>query len=174
MDEFNIIFNKFILYLKSRLHLVIFFVSIVSITTVLFNIIKLNITLGISKNLILNLLFQTLLISSTIYVILLLPTYPIFFILGKKLQFNVLERLNLTIVTNLSFYILTAYIGFFLGFPITALFFFLTLLVFFLSLILFIIFQEFRNNKFRFIRAKKTIKLNPETFSIKKYVKNGH
>jgi len=172
MDEFKIKFNKFILYLKSRTHLVFFLISILSFAIILFNIIDLNNALGLSEFFVLNLIFQLLVIFSTIYAILLLPTYPAFYIIGRRLHFNFLEKLNLTIVINLSFYILTAYIGFFLGFPITALFFFLTLLIFYLSLVSYIIVQEYRNNKYRFIKAKKVNTINLEKFSLLKYVKS--
>jgi len=118
------------------------------------------------------LLFQIAITISTIFIVTILPTYPIFFIISKNNGFSSLEKLNLTIVINLSFYILTEYIGFFLGFPITALFFFLTLLIFYLSLVSYIIVQEYRNNSYRFIKAQKVNKINLEKFSLLKYVKS--
>ncbi|MBA7693461.1 hypothetical protein ES703_102043 [subsurface metagenome] len=165
-------FKRILLILNSRIHLFVFLVSILSLIFILFKIINLNLILGITEILFLDSLFHTLVIISTIFTILFLPTYPIFFIIFKGKSFNFLEKLNLTIVINLSFYILTAYIGFFLGFPITDLFFFLTLLIFYLSLVSYIIVQEYRNNKYRFIRAKKANKISPEKFSLLKYIKS--
>ncbi len=133
-------------------------ISIFSFTIILFNLINLNNTLGLSEIFALNLVFQLSVIFCTIYAISLLPTYPIFFILFREKSFNSLEKLNLTIVINLSFYILTAYIGFYLGFPITALFFFLALLIFYLSVIILIIVQELRGHNLNFIKELLFIK----------------
>ncbi|MFX1445530.1 MAG: hypothetical protein ACFFHV_19100, partial [Promethearchaeota archaeon] len=151
-DEIIIRYNKFIYFLKFRTNFVLFLVSLFSVTFILFHLIELNNVLGISEFFALNLLFQLIVLFCTIYAITVLPTYPVFFILFGKTHFNFLEKLNLTIIINLSFYILSAYIGFFLGVPITAMFFYLTLIISYLSIIIFIIFRETRGYDYNFLK----------------------
>ena len=79
--------------------------------------------LGFSDIFLLALLFQILVIASTVFIVVALPTYPLYFIILEKKEFNSLEKLNFTIVSNLAFYILTGYLGYYLGIPITAPFF---------------------------------------------------
>jgi len=172
MVDLLIKINEIAFNLESRNQVLIFLLSLMALGLVFCHIIKLNIFLGISEILFLELLFQIAITLSTIYIVTILPAYPIFFIISKNNGFSFLEKLNLTIVINLSFYILTAYIGFFLGFQITALFFFLTLLIFFLSLVSYIIVQEYRNNKYRFIKAKKVNKINLGKLSLIKNIKS--
>ena len=151
-DEFKIKFNDY--KLKSRRELVVFLISIISLIFVFFNVIKLNIILGTSRIFLLELLFRIIVIISTLYTIVFLPTYPIFFIIFKKKDFNLLEKLNFTIVANLSFYILSGYLGFILGIPITALFFFLILIIFFSSIVVYIIIAEYKIGSYIFIKSK--------------------
>jgi len=122
--------------------LVVLLISIVSIIFVYLHIFKINIVLGFSDIFLLALVFQILVIASTSYIVVALPTYPIYFIILKEKEFNSLEKLNFTIVSNLAFYILTGYIGYYLGFPITASLFFVALLASFLAIISFVIIAE--------------------------------
>ena len=149
-------FNNFIIYLKSRTYLFFFLISILSFIFVLFNIIKLNIILGISNIFFLELLFQIIIIACTLYIVTFLPTYPIFFVIFKEKDFNSLEKLNLTIVSNLSFYILSGYIGYAFGFPITAFFFFIALIVFFISITAYIIINEHINGTYVFLKSQNS------------------
>ncbi len=174
MDSFKKKFNSYIFYLKSKIHVVNLIISLISFVFIFSNIIKLNVIIGISKLFYLNILFQELIILSTIYVILFLPTYPIFFVIYKDMHFTNLEKLNLTIIINLSFYILAGYIGYFLGFDITAIFYFFTLLICYLSIVLYIIIQEFKNHNYTFLKVSK--KINKESkwfkeFSLANYIK---
>jgi len=84
MDEFKIKFNKFTLYLESRNQVLIFLLSLMALGLVFCHILKLNIFLGISEILFLELLFQIAITISTIYIVTILPTYPIFFIISKN------------------------------------------------------------------------------------------
>ena len=143
----------------------------ISLIFVFFNVIKLNTILGISRIFLLELLFRIIVIISTLYTIVFLPTYPIFFIIFKKKDFNLLEKLNFTIVANLSFYILSGYLGFILGIPITALFFFLTLIISFSSIVGYIIMAEHKNGTYIFIKSAKIEKIkefniNTERFNL--------
>ena len=127
-------------------------ISILSFIVVLFHIIKLDARLGISDIFYLNSLFQLIVLGCTIFTVTLLPSYPIFFVIFKDKEFNLLEKLNLTIVSNLSFYILTGYIGYYLGIPITALFFFIALIAFFFTIISYIIIAEYRYGGYTFLK----------------------
>lgn len=138
--------------LKSRGNLYIFLISILSFIVVLFHIIKLDARLGISNIFYLNSLFQLIVLVCTIFTVTILPSYPIFFVIFKDKEFNLLEKLNLTIVSNLSFYILTGYIGYYLGVPITALFFFIVLIVFFFGIISYVIIAEYKYGVFAFLK----------------------
>ncbi|MFX1258455.1 MAG: hypothetical protein ACFFAN_11385 [Promethearchaeota archaeon] len=92
------------------------------------------------------------------------------------MEFNFLEKLSLTLVTDLAFYILIAYIGYFIGFSITAIFFFIMLSICFFSLIFYIIIREYRNGKWYFLKPKKDTTDRQEffrTFSLLKYIKNS-
>ncbi len=171
MVDLQIKFNEIALKLESRDQVFLFLISLLTLLAVFCHIIKLNILIGIPEIGILEFLFQIIIILSTIYIIIFLPSYPVFFIIFKNSGFSSLEKLNLTIIINLSFYILSAYIGFFMGAPITAMFFFLTLLIIYLSIVSYIILQEFRTNKYRFFRLKEVDKTKFEKFSFPKYVK---
>jgi len=150
-----------------------------SLIFVLFYLIKLNSALGISNIFFLEILFQLMVILSTLYIVTFLPTYPIFFVILKTKEFRFLEKLNLTIVSNLSFYILTGYIGFMLGFPITAIFFFIVLVVFFISLILYILVAQYRYGTYKFLRTHdynpndKILYENSKKFSFKSLIQSN-
>ena len=88
---------------KSRGNLYFFLISILSFIVVLFHIINLDARLGISNIFYLNSLFQLIVLISTIFMVTLLPSYPIFFVVFRDKEFNLLEKLNLTIVLNLAF-----------------------------------------------------------------------
>ena len=85
-----------------------------------------------------------------------------------------LEKLSLTIVVNLSFYILSGYLGFYMGFPTTGIFFFITLIITFLSTIICIIYLELKNGTISFIKPVKNKKeLISKRFSILNYIKES-
>ena len=159
-------FKRILLILNSRIHLFVFLVSILSLIFILFKIINLNLILGITEILFLDTLFHTLVIISTIFTILFLPTYPIFFIIFKGKAFNFLEKLSLTIVMNSVFYILMGYLGYLVNIPITRFFFFFSVVILFFLIIGFIIILEFKKNSFVFFRSKDISILRKENYNI--------
>jgi len=132
-------------------------ISILSFIVVFFHIIKLDVRLGISDIFYLKFLFQIIVFTSTIFTVTLLPTYPIFFVIFKDKEFKLLEKLNLTIVSNLSFYILVGYLGYIIGVPITALFFYVVLFIFFFSITIYIIMAEYKHRKYIFLKPQSYI-----------------
>ena len=94
MKNNKIRFKNLIFYFRSRIHLIVFLLSVVALIFILFKIINLNVILGISTIIILDFFFQTFVMLSAIYTILFLPTYPIFFIIFKGKKFNFLEKLS--------------------------------------------------------------------------------
>lgn len=173
--EINAKIHKIISFIVLRRHFFLLIISMISILFIFFNLIRLDLLLGFSENYILEKFYYIMKISSTIFVILFLPSYPIFFVLFKKLNFNFLEKLSLTIVCNLSFYILIGYFGFLVGFLLTGFFFFFTLLITFFSIIGLIIILDLRNRKQSFLTTKKDsekIHKFKENFSLFKYLKN--
>lgn len=132
--------KKFLLqilfFMKERKFFVSFIVSLISILLILFKLINLNIIVGISTIPTLDLLFNSLVLLSTIYCMLFLPSYPIFFIIFRKKDFNFLEKLSLTIVFNLSYYILLGYIGFSIIDGINGYFIYFSMIFTFFSIIL--------------------------------------
>ncbi|MEE9378718.1 MAG: hypothetical protein V3V33_11870 [Candidatus Lokiarchaeia archaeon] len=77
--------------------------------------------------------------------------------LFKSNKFNILEKLGVTIVSNLSFYIITGYIGSFLNFPITFEYFFFILILTYLSILIIAIFKDYKRGIGSFLRKTKTI-----------------
>ncbi|MFX1313518.1 MAG: hypothetical protein ACFFHD_13045 [Promethearchaeota archaeon] len=120
--------------------------------------INFNYFTGISEIFILEYLFQSCVIFSTIFTILFLPTYPILLILVKENKFNLLENISLTIVINSAFYIFLGYIGYWINIPITGLYFYYCALIFFLFLIFIIIFGEWKKELYSFIKPKEILK----------------
>lgn len=175
MENLKVKIHKIISFLVHRRHFFILIISMISILFIFFNLIRLDLLLGFSENYFLEKVYSIMKISSTIFVILFLPSYPIFFVLFKKLNFNFLEKLSLTIVCNLSFYILIGYFGFLAGFLLTGFFFFFTLLITFFSIIGIIIILDLKNRKQSFLITKKNsekIQKFKENFSLVKYLKN--
>jgi len=175
MEIFKNKFKNTLLFLYSRIHLIIFLISAVSLIFIFLKIINLDLILGFSEILFVNSLFQTLVIISTVYTILFLPTYPVFFIIFKKKSFNFLEKLSLTIVMNSVFYILMGYIGYIVGIPLTRFFFFFSVLILFFVIIGYILIFEFKKNSYIFFRSKDVSNLKKENLSIislYKYLKN--
>ena len=143
--------KKFLLqilfFMKERKFFVSFIVSLISILLILFKLINLNIIVGISTIPTLDLLFNSLVLLSTIYCMLFLPSYPIFFIIFRKKDFNFLEKLSLAIVFNLSYYILLGYIGFSIINDITGYFIYFSMISTFFAIILYIILVEIKNGR---------------------------
>jgi len=136
------------LFLYSRKQLAVFIISLLSLLTAFFHLI------GISS---------ILSIFSTFFIIIFLPFYPLFFIILRRKNFNFLERLSLTIIANLTLYILSAYIGNFFGIPINGFFFLLLIIVIYFLEVLYIIIKEKKTKYIHFLQTKE-IQINKESF----------
>ncbi len=157
-------FYRIFFYIKDRINLVFFLLSIASILIVLIYL------LGFSS-----VFFQPFTFLSTIFIYLFLPSYPIFFVIFKKKDFNFLEKLSLTVVMNLVFYILTGYIGHILRIPLTGFFFFFALLLCYFTIISYVAYGEFKTRVFIFFKPENSLnKYNKKSknFSLISKIKN--
>ena len=175
MRNLNKLFLKSIFFLKERAIFFSFIASLVSLLLVLFKLINLNIIGGFSKVPTLNLLFNTLVLLSTIYCMLFLPSYPIFFILCRKKDFNFLEKLSLTLVINLSYYILLGYIDFFITNEITGIFIYFSTTITFLSIIICILLVEIKTKRYKLFKSYKisfSMDFTKDNFSLLNLIKS--
>jgi len=108
--------------IKKKRFIIFFFISILSFTLIL---LKINgePVLRMEENGVIFLLYQMLLYISAGFTLLFLPSYPFIFIIFQKKIFTKIEKLCISIVTNISFYILIGYFGYYLGFLIDGFFF---------------------------------------------------
>ncbi len=164
MSVIKIRFNKILFFLSLRFNL---FFIIFSFLTFLSVFLQINGILGG--------LFNGLNLISVIFILLILPSFPIYFFIFKFENLNLVERLCLTIVTNLSIYILEGFIGNSLKIPLTPLFFFS--LTFYLFVILIgstIIIQIKKNTILFFIKSKTDIDKEKfyTDFSILNFIKD--
>ena len=173
MTNFKIKINRILFYLRYRDRLVVFLLSILSLTFILLNLI--DIFHNFLNILILGMLIQFCIHFSTIFTLLILPTYPVYFIIFKKIDFNFIEKLSLTIVSNLSFYIIGGFIGFFIGFPITGLYFFLIVFISYFLILIYILITNYKKKVLDLLKPKE-LELNNQhlyaNFSIVQYLKD--
>ena len=164
MKDIKIGLNRFLYNLREKINLIFFILSVFSILFVFFNL------LGVFP-----VFFHPINLLSTLFILLFLPSYPVFYIVLKKKELSFLEKLSLTIVMNSVFYILSGYIGNFLGIPVTGFFFFIVLIVCYSIIVLYIIYREFTTEEITFFKPKKSLVGNSkkiEEFSLLKYLKN--
>ena len=162
--------------LKYRIHFLLFMVSIFSILFINLNYIIIKNIEWISTSLFLSLLFNFLTAFSSIFTILFLPTYPIFYILLKNKDLNFWEKLGITIVSNLSFYIIIGYIGSYLNLPITFEYFFFTLILAYFSILLIVIFQGYYRGTGFFLKTVKKLEykqISNENLSLSNFIKRN-
>ncbi len=175
MSEIRLKFNRILFFIHSRINCFIFLVSIISMMFVFLKLIDFNTIIGISDIIGLEIIFEFIVIFSSIFVILFLPSYPIFFKLLNKSEFTSLEKLGLTIVINSAFYIFLGYFGYWIGASITGLFFFYGTLILFLIFICYIAYNEFKKETYVYFKPRKPSINNLERlqqFSLFKYFKN--
>ncbi len=162
--------------LKYRIYFFLFLISIFSILFINLNYIIIESIEWISTNLFLSLLFKFLTAFSSIFTILFLPTYPIFFILLKNKALNFREKLGITIVSNLSFYIIIGYIGSYFNLPITFEYFFFTLILAYFSILLIVIFHGYYRGTGSILKREKSLdykQISNEKFSLSNYIKRN-
>jgi len=165
---------KILFFMKERKFFVSFIVSLISILLILFNLLNLNIVVGISTIPTLDLLFNSLVLLSTIYCMLFLPSYPIFFIIFRKKDFNFLEKLSLTLVFNLSYYILLGYIGFLIINDINGYIIYFSMISTFFSIILYIVLTKIKKlgqSSFKSYKSSFPIDFSNNNFSLLNLVK---
>ncbi len=155
MTNWKRLYIKYFFFVKNRAFFLSIILSLFSIIWVLFKLIDLNIILGISAIPALNIIFNLLVILSAIYVILFMPSFPIFFIIFRKKNFNFLEKLSLTIIINLSYYIFLGYIGFYATNEVNVHFLYFSMISTFFSIIVYIFFTEIKTKKFILFRPYK-------------------
>jgi len=169
-------FKTVFYFIKYRIRLITFFISLFCILFMYLKVIHIENTVLETNNLVLFLLIQLLLKSSAIFTILFLPTYPIFFILIKNMDLNFQEKLGITIVSNLSFYIIIGYIGSYFNLPITFEYFFFTLVLVYFSILLIVIFHGYYRGTGFFLKKVKSLdfeRISNEKFSLSNFIKRN-
>jgi hypothetical protein len=156
MKNPNISLNNIILQLKTRIHLVVLLISLISLLFIFLRIIDFNSASGISKIAFLDGIFHLMVYTSTGFSLLFLPMYPIIFFIFKENNLNILERIAISIVTNLSFYIIVGIAGFYIGFALTDWFFFIILLISYFLLIFTSSIIHFKKGKSNIFKRKFT------------------
>ena len=161
-------------FIKYRIRSITLFISLFCILFMYLKVIDIENLVWGTNNLVLILIIQLLLKSSAIFTILFLPTYPIFFILLQNKDFNFREKLGITIVSNLSFYIIIGYIGSYFNLPITFEYFFLTMILAFFSILLIVIFHGYYRGTGFFLKKVKSLdykQITNEKFSLRNFIK---
>lgn len=175
MKKWKILFFKILFFLKARIVFISFLFSLFSALLILFKLFNLNVILGIFNNHFLNFLFNSLVLLSSIYFILFIPSYPIFFIIFKKKNFTLLEKLSFTLIINLSYYILLGYVSFFIINKITGIFIYYFTIIVFFSIFSYIIIAEIKTQKYKLFLSYKyslSIEFLSKDFSILKLISN--
>jgi hypothetical protein len=175
MYSFKLGFIKSLLHVRRHFIRYMFVVSLISVALILLKLIEIDILLNFDSNLLVSSFFNFLWLISSIFIILFLPSYPIFFIIYKSIKFNALEKICLTIVFNLSFYIIIGYFGNGLGFALNLFYFFSLLLGFYFVLLIIGLILN-KNNKIDkpiSSKSKKNHILDSyEDFLVFEYIKN--
>ena len=164
MKDIRIKINRLVFYLRARISLIFCVLSIFSIFFVFLNLLR-----------VVPVFFYPINLFSTLFILLFLPSYPIFYFIFKKKDLSFLEKLSLTIVMNSVFFILSGYIGNFLGIPITGFFFFIILIICYSIIVLYILYREFTSRNITFLKTEKSLDRNPKKikeFSLFTYIKN--
>jgi len=175
MYNFKLGLIKSLLHVRKHFNCYIFVVSLISVAFLLLKLIGIDILLNFDGNILFGSFFGFFWMISSIFIILFLPSYPIFFAIYKNFKFNTLEKICLTIVINLSFYIIIGYFGNGLGFALNIYYFFSLLLSFYFILLIISLILNKNNkiNKKNSSKSKKNYSLDSyEDFSVFEYIKN--
>ncbi len=175
MYNFKLGLIKSLLHVRKHFNCYIFVVSLISVAFLLLKLIGIDILLNFEGNILFGSFFGFFWMISSIFIILFLPSYPIFFAIYKNFKFNTLEKICLTIVINLSFYIIIGYFGNGLGFALNIYYFFSLLLSFYFVLLIISLILNKNNkiNKKNSLKSKKNYSVDSyEDFSVFEYIKN--
>ncbi len=175
MYNFKLGLIKSLLHVRKHFHCYMFVVSLISVAFLLLKLIWIDTLLGFGSNILLSSFFGFFWTVSSIFIILFLPSYPIIFIIYKSINFNVLEKICLTIVINLSFYIIIGYFGNGVGVALNIYYFFSLLLSFYFVLLIISLILN-KNNKIDkkiSSESKKNQSIDSyEDFLVFEYIKN--
>ena len=174
MYNFKLKLIKLIVHIRNHINFYFFIISLISMFLLLLKLMNLNGVLQVDTNLLLNITLQFLWMISSTFIILFLPSYPLFFKIYKSVRFNLLEKLGLTIIFNLSFYIVIGYFGNGLGFVIDGIYFFIPLIVFYFSQEAIILIFKIRTNgkeALKFNTYSKDLLKKYDNFSFGAYIK---
>ena len=175
MYNFKLGLIKSLLHVRKHFNCYIFAVSLISVVFLLMKLIGIDILLNFDGNTLLGSFFDFCLMISSIFVILFLPSYPIFFTLYKRIKFNTLEKICLTIVINMSFYIILGYFGNGAGFALNIYYFFSLVISFYFGLLIISLILKKTNKVDKTIasESKKNHTLKTyEDFQVLEYIKN--
>jgi len=175
MYNFKLGLIKSLLHVRKHFNCYIFAVSLISVVFLLLKLIGVDILLNFDDNILFGSFFGFCLMISSIFVILFLPSYPIFFTIHKSIKFNTLEKICLTIVINMSFYIILGYFGNGAGFALNIYYFFSLLLSFYFGLMIISLILNKLNKVEKTLssESKKNVSLETyEDFQIFEYIKN--
>ncbi|MFX1407386.1 MAG: hypothetical protein ACFFBW_10540 [Promethearchaeota archaeon] len=174
MTELKAVTNKLILFLHLRKNLIFLTISILSLCFITINLLQINQLFGFNKILAIDMLLRIIIFLSTIFSILFLPFYPLYFVILKKLDYNYLEKLSFTIISNLIFYILLGYLCSFIKIAITGFIYLIAILFLFSLQLFYILLLEFKKQKIVFFKMESK-RINRDifyhNFSIFKYLK---
>jgi hypothetical protein len=167
LGKFETKFYAFLLRVYVRKHLVIFLLAAIALSIVALNVFGI-ISAPFDP------FTQSILLCSTAFIILFLPSYPIFFLIIPKKKFNLFEKLGITVTINLAFYILMGYFGNSIGIPINGAYFFIAVILLYGLLIVYSMVRDVKQRTIFFqrndiIKEKKQI---DQDFSLISYIKN--
>ena len=175
MYNFKLRFIKSLLQVRKRYNRYLFIASFISVVFLFLKLIRIDILFNFDSNIVFGSLFGFFWMVSSIFIILFLPSYPIFFTFYKKIKFNALEKISLTIVMNLSFYMIIGYFGNGVGYALNMHFFFSVLLCSYFGLLIigYVIKKKFKTVKNLTSPSEKTVSLDSyEDFQVLRYIKN--
>ncbi|TFF88031.1 MAG: hypothetical protein EU548_09420, partial [Promethearchaeota archaeon] len=155
--------SAFMLHLYARKHLVIFSISVAALSFIALYV------FGAFSS-IASPFLGVILLCPTAIVVLFLPSYPIFFLIFPKKGFTFLEKLGITISTNLAFYILLGYLLNAVGLPLNGATYFSIVSIGYIALIAYSVAKDRDTRKSFFGGNEK--KRSDGNFSIVSYLKS--
>lgn len=172
LNSNKIAWNLFFFCKKKRKYLFSLFL-LISLFFLLLHLTNLEELFDLAQFPVFNSFFSASLFLNSIIVLLFLPSYPLYFLILELNHLNILEKCGFTFVTNLSFYILSGYIGYFIGLPLNSFYFFLSVAIFYVFLILIFILIKLRMIYLGKIKENRDYKeiLNYQDFSMKSSLK---
>lgn len=175
MYNFKLKLITLLFHIRNHINFYFFIISIISIILVLLKLMNIDVVLQLNAHLLLYSILQFLWIVASVFIVLFLPSYPLFFNIYRSVRFTILEKICLTIVFNLSFYIVMGYFGNGLGFVIDGTYFFIPLLAFYFTQGAIILTLKLRKNgkeALKFNTYSKDLAKKYNDFSFHDYVKN--